>query len=100
MGEILEGLATAVVPCVGFGLWRRHHQDQATPVEGLVVGLLVAVDGVVLICLVVLVVPVIPAYAGTDIVLVVIKLETLIAGVTLALGGGGLTITSLRGLRS
>jgi hypothetical protein len=43
---------------------------------------------------------VIPAYAGTDIVLVVIKLETLIAGVTLALGGGGLTITSLRGLRS
>jgi peptidoglycan biosynthesis protein MviN/MurJ (putative lipid II flippase) len=100
MGGIIGGLITAIVLCVAFGLWRRHHQDKATPVERLIIGLLVAVGGVVLACLVVFVVPVIPAYAWTDIVLIVLKLATLIAGVTLALGGVSLAITSARELRS
>jgi hypothetical protein len=43
---------------------------------------------------------VIPAYAWTDIVLIVIKLATLIVGLTLALGGISLTITSAKELRS
>lgn len=100
MGEIIGGLVTAAVLCAVFALWRRHHLDKATPMERLVVGLLVTAGGLVLACLVVFVEPVIPAYAWTDIVLIVIKLATLIAGVTLTLGGGGLAITSIRELRS
>jgi hypothetical protein len=100
MGAIIGGLITAVALCVAFALWRRHRQDTATPVERLVVGLLVTAGGLVLACLVVFVEPVIPAYAWTDIVLIVIKLATLIAGLTLALGGTSLAITSARELRS
>jgi formate hydrogenlyase subunit 3/multisubunit Na+/H+ antiporter MnhD subunit len=100
MGAIIGGMITAVVLCTAFELWRRHHQDKATPVEALIVGLLVTVSGVVLVCLVVFVLPVIPAYAWTDIVLVLIKLATLIAGITLALGGARLAVISTRELRS
>jgi peptidoglycan biosynthesis protein MviN/MurJ (putative lipid II flippase) len=100
MGAIIGGLVTAVVLCAAFGLWRRHHQDKATPAEGLIVGLLVTVGGVVLVCLVVFVLPVIPAYTWTDIVLVLIKLATLIAGIALALGGIRLAVISTRELRS
>lgn len=100
MGGIIGGLVAAVILCVAFGLWRRHHQDQGTPAEGLAVGLLATAGGVGLMCLVVFVVPVIPAYTWTDIVLVLIKLVTLIAGVTLALGGVHLAVVSTKELRS
>jgi hypothetical protein len=100
MGQIVLGVVVAVVLFAVLGHWRRHHQDKAGPKERLVVGLLAAAGGVGLICLVVIVLPVIPAYAWTDLVLVVIELATLIAGVTLALGGVSLAIASIRELRS
>lgn len=100
MGEIIGGLITALALIAAYGLWRRDRQDKAPPVERLAVGLLVTAGGLVLACLVVFVEPVIPAYAWTDIVLIVIKLATLITGLTLVLSGISLTITSARELRS
>ncbi len=62
MGQIVLGAVVAVVLAVVLGHWRRHRQDKAAPKERLRVGLLAA-GGAGLICLVVFVLPLIPAYA-------------------------------------
>lgn len=87
MAEILVCAAMACVLATLFQLWRRRRKDKARPAESMLVGLLAAVGGVSLICLVVFVIPAIPAYDWRDILLVFIKLGIVMVGVGLTLGG-------------
>lgn len=95
MAEILVGAAVAFALAALFELWRRHRKDKARAAESLLVGLLAVAGGVFLICLVIFVIPRIPAYDWGDIVLVFIKLAIVIVGSGLALGGARLTIATI-----
>jgi peptidoglycan/LPS O-acetylase OafA/YrhL len=100
MAEILVGAAMAVALVALFQFWRRRRKDKARSAEALSVGLLAAVGGVFLICLVVFIIPAIPAYDWGDIVLVVIKLGIVMVGAGLTLGGAGLAIASIGKMRT
>lgn len=100
MVEILVGAAAAVVLAVFFQLWRRRRKDKARAAEALLVGLLAALGGVFLLCLVVFVIPTIPAYDWGDIVLVFLKLGIVIVGSGLSFGGIGLAIASIGKMRT
>ncbi len=104
MGEIVVGMVVGIVAffviSVLFGLWRRHRKDEARPVEGLLVGLLVAAGGVFLMGLVVFVMPTVPVYDWWDIARIFLKVAILIAGAALALRGVGLAIASLGEMRT
>jgi hypothetical protein len=100
MGQIVLGVIAAVVLSALFGLWRRHHQDEARPVERLVVGLVAATGGGWLMGLVVFVMPTVPALDWLDIIGIFLKLAIFIAGAALALAGVRLAIAALATMRT
>lgn len=95
MGQIVPGVVASVVLSALFGLWRRHHKDKARPRERLLVGLIAAAGGVWLMCLIVLVMPPVPALEWMDVVRIFIKLAIFMVGSILALAGVSVTMAAL-----